>query len=281
MSSKICFVRPVALDVGGGEPQRLQRWPACCASSFHWASDVPSSNGRPQVGVGHEDLEPAAAQVQLVDDHWIEQAHDVRAGAHDVPGVGERALEGARTAQTLAALQHEDGPAGSGQVGRAGQAVVAAADDHRVPRAERQLAMGAGSPTSPRASAIDPITSLPVHVPSRPYRHRRRGQPGGAPGEVGSGSLRGLFARELPYRLTSRDTTVTRKSCPSSAWNETIALPPYVGGREISEAERGQHHEAEVEEVRQGRVVSLDEERVAVDAADAERQQPKINPNST
>ena len=95
--------------------------------------------GRPEVRVGHEDLEAVAAQVELVDHDAVEQADDVRARADDVARVGERALERARAAEPLAPLEHEDGLAGAGEVGRAREPVVAAADDHGVPLARGQL----------------------------------------------------------------------------------------------------------------------------------------------
>ena len=72
-------------------------------------------------------------EVEVVDHLLIEQAEDVGARADHEALVRERPLEGAGAAEPLAALEHEDGPAGPGQVGRRGQAVVAAADDDRVP----------------------------------------------------------------------------------------------------------------------------------------------------
>ena len=132
------LVRPVAVDVGGGEAERLQpRLRAGVVVPLGQRRAV--LEGCPQVGIGHEHLEPAAAQVELVDDHGIEQADDVRAGAHDVAVVREGAFEGACAPQPLAALQHQDRPAGAGQIGRAGQSVVSASDHHRVPLAGGQL----------------------------------------------------------------------------------------------------------------------------------------------
>ena len=108
----------------------------------------------PQVGVGDVDLEAALRELELVDHEVVEQAHDVGARAHDEVGVGERALERARAAEPLAALEHEHRLAGPGEVGRAGQPVVAAADHDGVPVARGELVTGAGRPTSPSCSAI-------------------------------------------------------------------------------------------------------------------------------
>ena len=93
----------------------------------------------PQVGVGHEALKAAPAQVELGDHELVEQADDVGARADDEALVGERALERAGAAQALAALEHEHRAAGAREVGRRGQAVVAAADDDGVPLARGEL----------------------------------------------------------------------------------------------------------------------------------------------
>ena len=98
----------------------------------------------PQVGVGDVDVEAAALEAELLDHEVVEQADDVGAGADDVVGVGERALERARAAEPLAALEHEHGLAGAGEVGGAGEPVVAAADDDRVPVAGGELLHGRG-----------------------------------------------------------------------------------------------------------------------------------------
>ena len=90
------------------------------------------------------DVEPALLEAELSDHDVVEQADDVGAGADDVVGVGERALERARAAEPLAALEHEHGLAGPREVGGAGQAVVAAADDDRVPVAGGELLHGRG-----------------------------------------------------------------------------------------------------------------------------------------
>ena len=92
------------------------------------------------------DVEAALLEAELLDHEVVEQADDVGAGADDVVRVGERALERARAAEPLAALEHEHGLAGLGEVGRAGEAVVAAPDDDRVPVAGGELRDGRGQP---------------------------------------------------------------------------------------------------------------------------------------
>ena len=89
--------------------------------------------GDPEVRVGHPVPEAALAQLQLVDDHVVEEADDVGARGDDEAIVLERPLQGAGAAEPLTALEHQDRLAGPGQVGGRGQAVVAAADDDRVP----------------------------------------------------------------------------------------------------------------------------------------------------
>ncbi len=61
----------------------------------------------PEVGVGDEEAQAAATQVELAEHQLVEQADDVGAGADDVAIVGERPLEGAGPAEPLAALEDE------------------------------------------------------------------------------------------------------------------------------------------------------------------------------
>ena len=116
------------------------------ASSIHWPKERAVLERDPEVGVGDVDVQAAALERELPDHEVVEQADDVGAGADDVVGVGERALERARAAEPLAPLEHEHGLAGPGEVGRAGEAVVAAADDDRVPVAGGELLHGRGQP---------------------------------------------------------------------------------------------------------------------------------------
>ena len=139
------LIGPVALDVLGDDAE--------VAKVALGALVVePLAEGRavlerdPQVGVGDEALKAAAAQVELGDHELVEQADDVGARADDEALVGERALERAGAAQALAALEHEHRAAGAREVGRGGQAVVAAADDDGVPLARGELGQRLGEP---------------------------------------------------------------------------------------------------------------------------------------
>ena len=109
------------------------------SSSSHWPNERAVGERDPQVGVGDVDVEAALPELELLDDELVEQADDVGAGADDEVGVVERALERAGAAEPLAALEHEDALAGLGEVGGGGEAVVAAADDDRVPVACGEL----------------------------------------------------------------------------------------------------------------------------------------------
>ncbi len=110
------------------------------ASSSHWPKEVPSSNGTQRLGSATKKRRPRAAQVELAHHQLVEQADDVGAGADHEALVGEGALQRAGAAEPLAALEHEHAAPGPGQVGGGGEAVVAAADDDRVPLARGELA---------------------------------------------------------------------------------------------------------------------------------------------
>jgi hypothetical protein len=109
----------------------------------------PVGERDPQVGVGHEDPVAVALQPKLVDHRLVEQADHVRAGADQVAGVAEGLLQGAGAAEALAPLQDQHRPAGPGQVGGGGQAVVAAPDHDHVPGAGGQLGQGSGQADLP------------------------------------------------------------------------------------------------------------------------------------
>ena len=94
----------------------------------------------PEVRVGDEEAQAAAAEVELAHHQLVEQADDVGAGADDVAVVVERALQRAGAAEPLAALEHEHAAPGPRQVGGRGEAVVAAADDDHVPLAGGEVA---------------------------------------------------------------------------------------------------------------------------------------------
>ena len=80
-----------------------------------------------------------ALEPQLADDERVQQADYIGAGADYVALVREGALERAGAAEAVTALEHEDLLAGPGEVGGRRQAVVAAADDDRVPLARGEL----------------------------------------------------------------------------------------------------------------------------------------------
>ena len=112
------LVGPVALLVLGADAERVEV--ALRAGVVEPLAEAGAVGERdPQVGVGDVDVEAALLELQLADDEVVEQADDVGAGADDEVGVGERALERAGAAEPLAALEHEDGLAGLGEVGRA------------------------------------------------------------------------------------------------------------------------------------------------------------------
>jgi hypothetical protein len=71
-----------------------------------------------------------ARKVELLDDFRPKEAHHV--GAHGELESREDFLGDRGAAQDVAALEHQDLPAGARQVGGVDQAVVAAADDDDV-----------------------------------------------------------------------------------------------------------------------------------------------------
>ena len=109
-------------------------------SSSHWPKRGAVLERDPEIRVGDEEAQAAAAEVELAHHQLVEQADDVGAGADDVAVVGERPLQRAGAAEPLAPLEHEDAAAGPRQVGGRGQPVVAAADDDDVPLAAGEVA---------------------------------------------------------------------------------------------------------------------------------------------
>ena len=102
---------------------------------------VPEAQGgpvvewTPQMRVDQVHAISVAPQVELVDDAMVEEADEVCAGTHHEPRVVERMLEGARTADAVARLEHEHGAPRAREVCGGGEAVVAGADDDHIPGA--------------------------------------------------------------------------------------------------------------------------------------------------
>ncbi len=71
-----------------------------------------------------------ARQLEVADDLWPEERHDVREDAESEPG--EQLLGDRRAAEDVTLLEDHSLHPGPGQVGGADEPVVAAADDHRV-----------------------------------------------------------------------------------------------------------------------------------------------------
>ena len=132
------LVRDVAGDLRVADPDLLQ--PAERPFLVHPLAEGGAVVERhPQLRIGDEHLEAAAVQVEVGDDLLVEQPDDVGARADHVPVVGERLLERAGAAEPVARLQDEHLVAGPGEVGGAGEPVVAAADDDDVPAPRGEL----------------------------------------------------------------------------------------------------------------------------------------------
>ena len=100
----------------------------------------------PRVRVREQDLVPVSAQVELTHHELVEHPDHVRARAHQVVGLRERLLQRARAAEVVSTLQHQHRLPGPRQVRRRGEAVVASADDDRIPVARRELGDRRGQP---------------------------------------------------------------------------------------------------------------------------------------
>jgi hypothetical protein len=90
------------------------------------APEVIAAGHRRERSVERQDLETAARQVELADDLRAEQRDDIRADGKLEPGkdlFGDR-----RTTEHMAPLEDEHLAPRTGEVGRGGQPVVAAAD---------------------------------------------------------------------------------------------------------------------------------------------------------
>ena len=80
------------------------------------------------------------AQVELVDHPVVEETDEIRARAHHESRILEGMLERARAADAVARFEHEHGATGTGEIGGRGEAVVAGADNDRVPWGGARLA---------------------------------------------------------------------------------------------------------------------------------------------
>ena len=76
-------------------------------------------------------VKAAPQEAELFDDQRMQQAGEIGAGRH--PDAGKGLFDGACAADALAALEHQHALAGAGEIGGAGEAVVAGADDDGVP----------------------------------------------------------------------------------------------------------------------------------------------------
>ncbi len=82
-------------------------------------------------------MKPSFHQSQLIHHQRVQQPCKISARRHPHPW--ERLLDGTGAPHTCPALQHQDAFACPGQVGRAGEAIMAGADDDGVPRLRSQL----------------------------------------------------------------------------------------------------------------------------------------------
>ncbi len=164
-------------------PSRF-RFAAVLSSSSHCPNERPVLERDPQVRVGDPVAQAARVEVELVDDQLVEQADDVGAGTDDEALVGERAARAcaappsrSRRSSTSTRL------AGLRKVRRGGEAVVAAADDHRVPVPLGELRHRLGKPDLPELGRdlvqrpavpfADP--AAPPPDPAAPASRRRGG----------------------------------------------------------------------------------------------------------
>src|SRR4051812_43118683 len=77
-----------------------------------------------------KDVQAMTWELEVADDLRTQQAHDVR--EHREPESRKHFVSQGSAAHTRAALEHEHAPAGSRQIRRADETIVAAADDNRV-----------------------------------------------------------------------------------------------------------------------------------------------------
>ena len=131
-----------AAHVGLGEPVR----PHVLGGPVAVAEDSERAAVReraPEVGVADEDAITAPLELQLADDDLVQQADHVRAGADQV---ARDRRKGCSSVQAPPSCSRRSSTsvraAGPGQIGRGSQAVVAAADDDRIPVVRRERGHG-------------------------------------------------------------------------------------------------------------------------------------------
>ena len=111
-----------------GIPGRERRHRALPVGEAIGHQQIAALVHRPEVGDGTlDDPEPMAFQLQVGDDHRVEQAH--RVGGHRVAEARMKLLGHGRAADHCILFEHDDAQARAGQVGGAGEPVVPGADD--------------------------------------------------------------------------------------------------------------------------------------------------------
>lgn len=99
-------------------------------------------------------------QFQFPEDGGAEEAVEVAAAGE--PEAGNQLLGHGCSADDVAAFEDGDGEAGACQVGGGDQAVMAAADDQRVPFLRREVACGGGGADSGAEGSSSPHDSRRV-----------------------------------------------------------------------------------------------------------------------
>ena len=103
---------------------------------------VPSRKGTKRPLTAGVQWKPRAGESELFDNERMQQAGEIGAGRH--PDARERLFDGAGAADALACFEDEDALAGAREIGGAGEAVVAGADDDGVPWFCGEFADGCG-----------------------------------------------------------------------------------------------------------------------------------------
>ena len=118
------------LVVGLGIAQRMARELAPVLVVVVPLRQVVSARQGRERALERQDVQAVARQLEVPDDLRPQQAHHV--GEDREAKARKDFLAHRRAAHALAALEHQHLLSGAGEIGRANEAVVAAADDHRV-----------------------------------------------------------------------------------------------------------------------------------------------------